>query len=70
MATLIRRSEMAKRLEQLKEKADEAGDGGGKWIEKAYNALMSCKVQERIFCANCGATVKTARIPEEARGGR
>ena len=70
MATLIRRSEALQRINQLEEKAAEAGDKkGAEWIVKAYNALMSCKIEERIFCAKCGKPVKTAKIPENAPGG-
>ena len=70
MATLIRRSEALKRINQLEEKANAAGDRkGAEWIVKCFNAIMSCKVEERIFCAQCGKPVKTGKIPEEAQGG-
>lgn len=70
MATLIRRSEALKRINQLEEKANAAGDRkGAEWIVKCFNAIMSCKVEERIFCAQCGKPVKTEKIPEEAPGG-
>ena len=65
MATLIRRSEALKRIENLQEQAAEIGDEkGGKWLTRVYNALMSCKVQERIFCAQCGKPMKAEKIPE------
>ena len=70
MATLIRRSEALKRINQLEEKANAAGDRkGAEWIVKCFNSIMSCKVEERIFCAQCGKPVKTGKIPEEAPGG-
>lgn len=69
MATLIRRGEAIRRIQQLQDKAAEVGDsGGGKWLVKAYNALMSCKVEERIFCAQCGKPVKTGKLPESEGG--
>ena len=70
MATLIRRSEALKRINQLEEKANAVGDRkGSEWIVKCFNAIMSCKVEERIFCAQCGKPVKAGKIPEEAPGG-
>ena len=69
MATLIRRSEALKRINQLEEKAVEIGDKkGAEWIVKCFNAIMSCKVEERIFCAQCGKPVKTEKIPETEGG--
>ena len=68
MATLIRRSEALKRINQLEEKARNAGDPGADWIVKCFNAIMSCKVEERIFCAQCGKPVKTEKIPETEGG--
>ena len=66
MATLIRRSEALKRINQLEEKAAAASDkSGAEWIVKCFNAIMSCKVEERIFCAQCGKPVKTEKIPED-----
>ena len=65
MATLIRRSDALKRINQLEEAAMAEDDPEGvKWIVKAYNAIMSCRVEERVFCSKCGKTIKTARIPE------
>lgn len=70
MATLIRRSEALARINRLEEKARDAGDRkGGEWIVKCYNALMSCKVEERVFCSRCGKQVATKDIPEDAGGG-
>ena len=69
MAILIRRSEALKRINQLEEKAAAASDKKGiEWIVKCFNAIMSCKVEDRVFCAQCGKPVKAAKIPED-RGG-
>ncbi len=66
MATLIRRSEALKRVNALEEKALAAGDKKGcEWIVKCFNAIMSCKVEDRIFCAQCGKPVRVAKIPED-----
>lgn len=66
MATLIRRSEALKRINQLEEKANIAGDRkGAEWIVKCFNAIMSCRIEERVFCAQCGKAVKTAKVPED-----
>ena len=66
MATLIRRSEALKRINQLEDKAVEIGDKkGAEWIVKCFNAIMSCKVEERIFCTGCGKPVRTSTIPED-----
>ena len=65
MARLIRRSEALRRINQLEEKARDGGDAkGAEWIIKCFNAIMSCKVEDRIFCAQCGKAVKTAKIDE------
>ena len=69
MATLIRRSEALKRIDQLQDKAAEIGDeNGGKWLTKVYNAIMSCKVQDRIFCAQCRKALKAEKLPENEGG--
>ena len=69
MAVLIRRSEALKRINMLEEKAAGSGDKkGAEWIVKCFNAIMSCKVEERIFCAQCGKPVKTEKIPETEGG--
>ena len=68
MATLIRRSEALKRINQLEEKAREAGDPGAEWIVKCFNAIMSCRVEDRIFCARCGKPVKASKIPDPDGG--
>ena len=69
MATLIRRSEVLRRIKQLEEKAGASGDRkGAEWLVKAFNAVMSCKVEERIFCAQCGKPVKAEKIPETEGG--
>ena len=50
MATLIRRAEALKRLNILEEKAMAAKDrAGAEMIVKCWNAIMSCKVEERVF---------------------
>ena len=69
MATLIRRAEALKRLNILEEKAMAAKDrAGAEMIVKCWNAIMSCKVEERVFCTGCGKVVKTAEIPEDDQG--
>ena len=69
MAVLIRRSEALKRINMLEEKAAGSGDKkGAEWIVKCFNAIMSCKVEERIFCAQCGKPVKTEKIPDTEGG--
>ena len=66
MAVLIRRSEALRRINQLEEKCMASGDKkGSEWIVKAFKAIMSCKVEERIFCAKCGKPVDVKKIPEE-----
>jgi rRNA maturation endonuclease Nob1 len=70
MATLIRRNEALKRINQLEEKAREAGKQEAiDWIAKCFNAIMSCKVEERVFCAKCGKPVKIDKIPDGAYVG-
>ena len=70
MATLIRRSEALKRINQLEEKAMAAKDkSGAEWIVRCWNAIMSCKVEERVFCTRCGKVIKTENIPEEDQPG-
>ena len=67
MATLIRRSEALKRINQLEEKANAAGDRkGAEWIVKCFNAIMSCKVEEKLYCAKCG---KELRPPKDTEVG-
>lgn len=66
MATLIRRAEALKRLNILEEKAMAASDrAGAEMIVKCWNAIMSCKVEERVFCTKCGNVIPTDKIPEE-----
>lgn len=66
MARLIRRNEALKRINQLEEKARATGDlAGADWIVKCFNAIRSCKVEERIFCAGCGKKIQTRKIPDE-----
>lgn len=70
MATLIRRSEVLRRINQLEEKAGASGDKkGAEWLVKAFNAVMSCKVEERVFCAQCGKTGEDGKDPGERTGG-
>ena len=65
MAILIRRSEVLKRINQLEEKAAASSDkSGAEWRVKCFNAVMSCKVEAKVFCAQCGKPVKTAKIPD------
>ena len=69
MATLIRRAEVLKRVKQMEENCADAGDkDGAKLMVKVYNAVMSCKVENRVFCAQCGEAVKTAKIPKSDGG--
>ena len=69
MATLIRRSEALKRINQLEEKASAANDRKGcEWIVKCFNAIMSCKVEDRVFCAQCKKPVKTGKLPDTEGG--
>ena len=66
MATLIRRAEALKWLNILEEKAIAAKDrAGAEMIVKCWNAIMSCKIEERIFCTKCGKPVDAKKIPEE-----
>lgn len=59
MATLIRRSDALKRINRLEESAVASGNrAGAEWIVKAYNAIMSCRVEERVFCQKCGKALK------------
>ena len=69
MAILIRRAEALKRLNILEEKAMAAKDlAGAEMIVRCWNAIMSCKVEERVFCTRCGKVIKTENIPEEEDG--
>lgn len=69
MATLIRRAEALKRLNILEEKAMAASDrAGAEMIVKCWNAIMSCKVEERVFCTKCGKVIPTEKIPEDEPG--
>ena len=45
-----------------------SGSGDKKSAEilvKVFNMVMSCKVEERVFCTQCGKPVKTETIPED-----
>ena len=69
MATLIRRSDVLRIVNQMEEKCGDAGDkDGAKLMVKMYNAVMSCKVESRVFCARCGKPIKTEKIPESEGG--
>lgn len=58
MAKLIRRSEALRRINLLEEQCAASGDRkGGEWIVKAFNAIMSCKVEEKLYCAKCGKEI-------------
>ena len=66
MAILIKRSEALDRINKLEEKCTETGDkAGGEMLVKAFNAIMSCKVVDRVFCDKCGKPVITRKIPED-----
>lgn len=66
MARLIRRTEALRRINDLEEKARAKGDqAGAEWIVKCFNAIMSCRIEERIFCSGCG---KKNQGRENARG--
>lgn len=65
MATLIRRTEALRRINKLEENAAASGDkAGAEWIVKCFNAIMSCRVEERVFCAKCGKPVKTGDLDD------
>lgn len=69
MARLIRRTEALRRINQLEEKARADGDqAGADWIVKCFNAVMSCRVEDRIFCSGCGKKIRTAKIPDSEGG--
>lgn len=64
MARLIRRSEALTRINQLEEKAVAAGDlAGAEWIVKCWNAVRSCRVEDRNFCTGKGR-VRENRVPD------
>ena len=66
MARLIRRTEALRRINQLEEEARADGDqAGADWIVKCFNAVMSCRVEDRVFCSGCGKKIRTAKIPED-----
>ena len=70
MATLIRRGEVVRRLRKMEEKYADGGDKkSAEALVKVFNMVMSCKVEEKVFCAQCGKPVKTATIPEADSGG-
>ena len=65
MATLIRRADALKQINRLEEKAKESGDAGGaEWIVKCWNAIMSCRVESRIFCNECGKRIQIRKEPD------
>ena len=69
MATLIRRSEVVRRLRKMEEKYADGGDKkSAEALVKVFNMVMSCKVEEKVFCAQCGKPVKTEKIPETEGG--
>ena len=52
MARLIRRAEALKKINQLEEKARAGGEqAGADWIVKCFNAIVSCRIEDRIFCS-------------------
>ena len=49
---LIRRSDALDKINKLEEQCAERSDrAGGEWIVKAFNAIMSCEVQEEADLA-------------------
>jgi len=69
MAVLIRRSEAIRKLRQMEEKYAESGEKkAAEALVRVFNMLMSCKVEDRVFCAQCGKPVKTAKIQEDPGG--
>ena len=69
MARLIRRAEALRKINQLEEKARANGDvAGADWIVKCFGAIMSCRVEDRVFCSGCGKKIRTAKIPEDGGG--
>ena len=65
MARLIRRTEALRRINDLEEKARANGDqAGAEWVVKCFNAIMSCRIEERIFCSGCGKKIRAAKMPE------
>ena len=59
MATLIRRSDALKAINHLEEKAREAGDdAAAEAIVQCWHAVMSCRVESRIFCNECRKRIK------------
>lgn len=69
MARLIRRTEALRRINELEDKARAAGDlSGAEWIVKCWNAVKSCKVEERIFCQGCGKKIRMSKMPDSEGG--
>ncbi len=69
MARLIRRAEALKKINELEEKARAAGDQAGvDWIVKCFNAVMSCRIEERIFCTGCGKKIRATKLPDSEGG--
>jgi hypothetical protein len=65
VARLIRRAEALKKINQLEEKARAGGEqAGADWIVKCFNAIMSCRIEDRIFCSECGKRMRVSKMPE------
>lgn len=65
MAKLIRRSEALRRINALEEQCAASGDRkGGEWIVRAFNAIMSCKVEEKLYCPKCGRELRREKTSE------
>ena len=68
MAILIRRADALKRINQLEEEAREAGDhAGAEWVVRCFHAVMSCKVERKIFCNECAKRIRATNEPGELR---
>jgi hypothetical protein len=66
VARLIRRTDALRKINQLEEKARADGDQVcADWIVKCFNAVMSCRVEDRIFCSACGKKIQAAKAPED-----
>ncbi len=71
MARLIRRSEALNKMTQMEEKALKQNDkAAADCYIRAFNAIMSCKVEERVFCSKCGKPIKIKKVTsDDDRGG-
>lgn len=70
MSRLIRRAEALRKINRLEEEARAKGDrAGADWVVKCFNAIMACRVEERIFCSGCGKKIQAKELPEDDEGG-